>query len=147
VGGPDADAFDGGEGGDDLVVGEAGEAGVGDGVLGEVEEIVGFLVGESEGAEACRAKGGKTVGGEAAIGPGGGGEESAEDGLGGLAAELLGDDGAGQGGEIGLVVGYAVGTDVLDDGVEGRVGGLEMEEGFFDGNGLAAGRINERSDS
>jgi hypothetical protein len=115
--------------------------------LGEVEEIVGFLVGESEGAEACRAEGGEAGGGEAAVGSCGGGEEAAEDGVGGLAAELLGDDGAGQGGEIGVVVGYAVGTDILDDGIEGRVGVLEMEEGFFDGNGMAAGRIHERSDS
>jgi hypothetical protein len=39
------------------------------------------------------------------------------------------------------VVGYAVGAYLADDRAEGGVGGVEMEEGFFHGNGRTARRI------
>ena len=144
--GPDADAFDGGEGGEDVGIGEGGEAGEGDAAGGEVEDVGGFLLGEAEGAETRGAEGDEFGGGEFAA-VAGGGKDAGEDGGGGFSAELLVDDGAGEGGEVGGVVGYGVGSDLANDGAEDGVRGFEMEEGFFHGNAKADGRIKQYNDT
>ena len=104
--GPDADAADLGEAGDDFFVGhttDGGEGGDGavEGLRGEVAEGFGFGGGEAAGAE-------PVVGGlEQVLGRGmefaEGGEQAFEDGGGGFAVELLIDDGLEQGFEGGVL--------------------------------------------
>ena len=104
--GPDPDAADLGEAGDDFFVGQTTDGGEGgdgavDGFGGEVAEGFGFGGGETAGAEAV-------VGGfEQVFGCGvefaEGGEQAFEDGGGSFAVELLIDDGLEQGLEGGVL--------------------------------------------
>ena len=138
-GGPHADAVDGGEGGDDLVVGHGGEFLEGqaaiDEVLGEVAKVGDLLAGEAHGAELGvgefedEGRGGAAVGEE--------GAEAGEDGGGGGGGDLLAEDGLAEGGE-----GRA--REDAERGVEARadLGDEEPHDGVGGGEvGLGAGPV------
>ncbi len=140
--GPAADAADLREVLDDLVIGHAtntGEGGDGavEGFGGKVAEGKGFIAGETGGAElfvgAVKEVLGGGVGAEAGDGLEGV-EEAAVDGGGGLAVELLVDDGLGEGLEGGLGAGEpeGEGAGALNEAAQFGVGGGERGEGGGD---------------
>ena len=145
--GPFADAANLGEVGDDVVVGHATDAGEGgdgavEGFGGEVAEGEGFVVGEASGAELVVGAVEQVLGREVGIGAAEwveGFEQAAVDGGGGLAMELLVDDGFGEGFEGGLGGGelHGEGARAVDELAEFGVGGGKLGEREGD---IVAGR-------
>jgi VWFA-related protein len=145
VGGPDADAPDGGQMGDDIIVGHRGEGAeadfAGGGAAGQVVEGGALGGGEAAGAELFGGEGGDEGGGDP---PGvGGGAEAGPDSGGGASAQLLGDDGAGEGGENGGVVVDGERSGAVDEGAEDGVGVAEVLDGGMHGNGKPRGCIHK----
>ena len=140
--GPCADAANLGEVGDDVFVGHAADAGEGrdgavEGFCGEVAEGEGFVVGEAGGAELVVGAVEQVLRREVGVGAAEGVEgfeQAAVDGGGGLAVELLVDDGFGEGFEGGLGGGklHGEGACTLDELAEFGVGDGELGEGEGD---------------